>query len=87
MLDGSGIEYGSRIRVWEELLVQKHLGAHADSNTHSNAGACLDPMRGRKRALFVHWQDDRTLWREHDCKQRDQSFHQRHDLQQHGFWH
>lgn len=74
MLDGSGVEYRSRIRVWEELLVQKHFDTHTDANANahpcseSESFSCVDAVRCRKRALFVQRQDDRALWREHDCK-------------------
>jgi hypothetical protein len=78
VLDGCGVEYRSRVRVWEELLVQKHFCAHTDSYSYSDSNThpcsdseslwCVDAMCCRKRALFVHWQDDRALWCEHDCQ-------------------
>jgi len=78
VLDGRGVEYGSRIRVWEELLVQKHFGPHADAYSDSDSNAhpcsdseslwCVDAVCRRERALFVQRQDDRALWCEHDCQ-------------------
>ncbi len=44
MLDGRGVEYGSRIRVWEELLVQKHFGAHTDSDSYPYSDSNAHPF-------------------------------------------